>query len=160
MAEADIAVPLAAFSKWFFSLAASDVDKFLAGTAAVPGVQDSEFLTGTWAKPGDRRQIVLADGNSATEEILERNPHRFKYEMWNLTNDVGRYIRYAVGDFMFSDGVKGTHIRWVYAFRPKRWPDGWFIRSFVHGDFQQFMEAALARVGAGATAAFSSSLRR
>lgn len=142
--ETDLPVSLGAFSRWFTEIGASGFGSFMTGTSAVPGVVHSELLNGSWSKPGDRRRVVFADGNSSLEEIImERRPHVFRYEVWNLTNDTGRYITYALSEFEFSDSKQGTHIRWTYSFQPKLWPDGLFIQSFVRGDFRQFLGIAL-----------------
>jgi hypothetical protein len=149
--DTDLPISLPAFSRWFAETGAPRFGSFLVGTEAVPGVVRTEALRGVWNKPADRRRIVLADGNSGVEEIIINDaPHLFRYEVWNLTNTIGRYTSYAIGEFEFSGNEQGTHIRWTYSFRPKVWPDGWFIRSFVHTDFRQFMESALAMMRARA----------
>jgi polyketide cyclase/dehydrase/lipid transport protein len=149
--ESELAVPLNRFLGWFTEIGASQFASFMTGTRTVPGAVRSDPLTGSWRKVGDRRRIVFADGNSAIEEItVDQKPQLFQYEMWNLTNDMGRYITYGLADFSFSGSDQGTHIRWTYSFRPLAWPDGWFISRVVHEDFRQFMEATLAAMQARA----------
>jgi hypothetical protein len=149
--ESDLAVPLNRFPGWFTEIGAPQLPSFMTGTSAVSGVARSEALIGSWRKVGDRRRIVFADGKSAIEEItVDQKPQLFQYEMWNLTNDMGRYITYGLADFSFSGGDQGTHIRWTYSFRPLAWPDGWFISRAVHEDFRQSMEATLAAMEAKA----------
>jgi hypothetical protein len=153
----DLPVPLDQFSKWFAQKGASEFSVFMTGTSshfplpslrssssAVPGAVRSDALIGSWKNIGDRRRVVFADGSSALEEITaDQLPQRFQYEVWNLTNDTGRYITYALSEFRFSGSDRSTHIRWEYSFSPKGLPDGWFISRFVHEDFRQFMEATL-----------------
>lgn len=147
--ESDLPVPLAVFTRWFAASGAPEVAPYLVGTPGVPGVARTESLTGMWAKPGDRRRIEFTDGNSAVEEIIvDQMPNLFQYEVWNLTNKIGRYTSYAVGEFAFSGNQQNTHVRWTYSFRPRAWPDGWFIRSFVQTDYRHFMESALATMRA------------
>jgi hypothetical protein len=166
----DLPVPLEPFSKWFAEKGAAEFSVFMTGTSshfplpslrssssAVPGAVRSDALIGSWKNVGDRRRVVFADGSSALEEITaDQLPQRFQYEVWNLTNDTGRYITYALSEFRFSGNDRGTHIRWEYSFSPKGLPDGWFISRFVHEDFRQFMEATLTamQVSGGAARAF------
>ncbi len=143
--EADFRIPLAAFTQWFSISGAPHLGAYLVGTPTVPGVARTESLIGTWHEPGDRRRIVFIDGHSAVEEIIQSpQPQQFRYVVWNLTNRTGRYTSYAVGEFSFSGNRQNTHIRWTYSFRPKVWPDGLLIRSFVQTDYRAFMATALA----------------
>ncbi len=163
--ESDLPVPLEQFSKWFAQKGAAEFSVFMTGASAVPpirliaqihnGAVRSDALIGLWRNVGDRRRVVFADGASALEEITnDQLPQCFQYEVWNLTDDTGRYITYALSEFRFSGNDRGTHIRWEYSFRPRGLPDGWFISRFVHEDFRQFMAATLTamQVQAGAEA--------
>jgi hypothetical protein len=155
--ESDLPVPLDQFAKWFAEKGAPEFSVFTNGTSslfplpslrssssAVPGEVHSDALIGSWSNVGDRRRVVFADGSSALEEITSHQlPQRFQFEIWNLTNDTGRYVTYALSDFRFSGSDRGTHVRWEYSFRPRGLPDGLFISRFVHEDFRQFMEATL-----------------
>ena len=152
--ESDMPVPLDQFSSWFTAQGAATYSVFMTGASATPPVRliaqihnnavRSDALIGSWKNVGDRRRVIFADGSSALEEITADQPQqRFQYEVWNLTNDTGRYISCSVSTFRFSANERGTHIRWEYAFHPTGWPDGWLISSFVHEDVRQFMEATL-----------------
>lgn len=156
--EADFPVPLDQFAEWFSEKGTVGFSVFLNGNSSLfpipslrasssplPGAGHNDELIGSWRNVGDRRRVVFADGSSALEEITtDRLPRRFQYEVWNLTNDTGRYITHALADFRFSGDERGTHIRWEYSFHPKGLPDGLFISRFVHDDFRQFMQATLA----------------
>ncbi|WP_213775829.1 SRPBCC family protein [Bradyrhizobium sp. dw_78] len=149
--ESDLAIPLDRFVNWFTTIGAPQFASFMTGTPAVSGAARSDPLIGSWRKVGDRRRVVFADGKSEIEEITaDQKPELFQYEMWNLTNDMGRYITYGLADFSFAGRESGTHIRWTYSFRPLAWPDGWFISRVVHEDFRQFMETTLAAMQARA----------
>ena len=164
--EFDLQVPLDQFAQWFVQKGAPEFSVFMTGNAShfplpslrssysgVPGAARSDALIGSWKTVGDRRRVIFADGTSALEEMTAvQLPRRFQYEVWNLTNDTGRYINYALSDFRFSGSDRGTHIRWEYSFRPEGLPDGWFISRFVHEDFRQFMEATLTAMGKQARA--------
>jgi hypothetical protein len=163
----DLPVPLGQFLKWFAEKGAPEFSVFLNGTssyfplpslrsssATEPGPVRSEALIGSWIDVGDRRRVIFADGSSALEEITsDELPQRFQYEVWNLTNDTGRYITYALSDFRFTGSGRVTHIRWEYSFRRRGLPDGMFISRFVHEDVRQFMEATLRAMQVQALAA-------
>lgn len=143
--ESDIPVSAQAFAQWFHERGAPRASAYLSSTPTVPGVARIEPLIGTWQVPGDRRRVVFTDGNSAVEEIIQSaQPQQLRYVVWNLTNRMGRYTSYAVGEFAFSGDLQRTHVRWTYSYRPKLWPDGLFIRSFVRTDYRDFMASSLA----------------
>ncbi|MVT50740.1 hypothetical protein GPL17_09580 [Bradyrhizobium yuanmingense] len=141
--ETEIQAPLAAVTTWFADRGAAAFGSFLTGTDNVPGVVSTELLSGGWSKPGDRRRVVFSDNNSALEEITDRKPQLLQYQIWNLTNRTGRYIRYAVSELEFIGNGQATRVRWTYSFRPKIWPDGYLIRTYVQNDFRRFMEVGL-----------------
>jgi hypothetical protein len=159
-ATVDVPVPLARFSGWFAQAGATSLASFLTGTATVPGIVRTEALGESWARPGDRRRVVFADGNSAIEEILEIGTQGFRYEIWNLTSDTGRFITYALGDIALSELPSGTRIVWTTAFAPKAQPpDGWFIRSYVRDEFGPFMQMGLDAMGRRAVADLAPAVR-
>ncbi|WP_157783738.1 SRPBCC family protein [Bradyrhizobium liaoningense] len=140
--ETEIQAPLASVTTWFADRGAA-FGSFLTGTDSVPGVVSTESLSGAWSKPGDRRRVVFSDNNTALEEITDRKPQLLQYQIWNLTNRTGRYIRYAVSELEFMGNGQATRVRWTYSFRPKIWPDGYLIRPYVQNDFRKFMEVGL-----------------
>ena len=143
-ASIDVPVPLVAFSHWFDQRGSPELGSFLKGTATVPGVVRSEPLIGGWHDPGDRRKLIFADGASALEQILDKGLLRIRVEMWNLRNDTGRYIAYAVDEFTLSETPTGTRVTWTTDFEPKvQPPDGWLIRSEVLTDYREFMQQGL-----------------
>jgi hypothetical protein len=153
--ELDIPIPVDQFSKWFSETGASEFSVFMTGSSALIPIHlignvlptdatRSDALIGSWRNAGDRRRVVFPDGTHALEEItVDQLPQRFQYEVWDVTNDTGRYVAYARSEFRFSERGQRTHISWEYSFRPKGLPDGWFISRFVHEDFRPFMEATL-----------------
>ncbi len=91
--QSDIPMSFNSFSDWFRARGAPEFALFMTATSAIHGAVRSDPLIGSWREVGDRRRIVFADGNSAIEEIVvDQRPQRFQYEMWNLTNDTGRYV--------------------------------------------------------------------
>jgi hypothetical protein len=139
----DIEAPVAKVEKWFGDTGARAFSSF-GGTDTVPGAVRAEPLSGNWHKQGDRQRLVFSDGNSEIAELTDRKPDLLQYAVWNSTSRIGRYTSYAVSEIEFSGTGQTTRVHWTYAFKPKMWPDGWFIRSYVQNDFRQFMAGALA----------------
>jgi hypothetical protein len=136
--EGDVPIAAADYCDSFQKTPLEDI--LTVRTANIPRVTRTEPLRGTWWTPGARRRVVLEDGNSAVEEIIGRQcPGTFRYEVWNYTNDAGKYVKYAVGEFVVSPHQGATHVRWTYWFRPRGWPATWLLGSFVHGEYHDFM---------------------
>jgi hypothetical protein len=160
IATVDIQIPPATFSHWFAQTGIANLAIFLTGTTGVSGAVRAEALRGSWGKPGDRRRVLFADGNSEIEEILEVGPQVLRYEIWDLTNETGRFITYALAEFTITEVPSGTRLVWTYAFQPKlQPPDGWFIRSYVENDFKSFMRASLAILSQRAVADLAPTIR-
>lgn len=107
----------------------------------------TEPLTGSWGAPGSRRRVVLADGNTALEELIEdRRPDLYLYEVWNFTSAAGKYVRYAVGRFEITGDANTS-------FRPSGRVSAHFAGRFVHGEYHEFMENGLNAIRARAIAA-------
>ncbi len=120
------------------------LEDVLFGSKHIPRVVRTEPLTGVWGAPGSRRRVVLEDGNTALEELIEdRRPALYLYEVWNFTSADGKYVRYAVGKFEVTGDAKNAHVRWTYSFRPSGWPASWFAGRFVHGEYHEFMQNGL-----------------
>jgi hypothetical protein len=139
--EIDMPVSLEAYNRFADSV---PLEKVLVGTKQIPRVVRTEPLKGVFGQPGSRRRVVLEDGNTALEEVIEKQPGSFRYVVWNFTSSAGRYIAYAEGHFVMSENAQGTHIRWSYAFRPRSGFDGLLITSFVHHEYHAFMERGMA----------------
>jgi hypothetical protein len=83
----------------------------------IPGVRGTRALTGPWDTPGSRRTVVLGDGHTAREQVLEwRRPARFRYQVDHVSGPFGKLFEYAVGTWDFSTAPPGSRLRWTYAF--------------------------------------------
>ena len=112
--------------------------------------------------PGSRRRVVLADKNTALEElVVDNRPELYQYEVWNFSASNGRYIAYAVGQFECTEiegpeHARWTHVKWTYSFHPTKTGSLPVIRqyltSFVHGEYHAFMTNGLAAIREAATA--------
>lgn len=143
----EVAVPRARYVREFL---ATDLRVFLPGTKKLPGVRRTEAVTtALYPAVGSVRRVVLADGNSAEEEVLEQDERHLKYLVARYTSPQAAPIAYGVGEFVFDDaGPAATRITWTYSFKllDDRFPGTWgalgrtFFRiGFLNGDYADFM---------------------
>jgi hypothetical protein len=135
----------------FDVLVAEDVlPKILRRWGPVPAVVGTRDLSGPWNTPGSQRTVVLGDGSTAREEVLEwERPAHFRYRVDSFTSPLGRMVDHAIGDFRFEPGSAFT---WTYAFAPRR-GCGLLVRSFVRLAWSRYMsqcaDASVALAQAG-----------
>jgi hypothetical protein len=141
--EIDVPVPFTALSAWLQSSEIRGLQSFSVGTVRVARLERVEALTGTWSRVGDRRRAVFADGNTAVQELVYVGPDGVEYVEWNLTNDAGRYLRHVRHRVALTALGASTRVRWVSAFRPRPFPDGLLIRSYVRDDYTDYLRATL-----------------
>ena len=77
------------------------------------------------------------------QELVDVGPQGVEYVEWNLTNDAGRYLRHVRHRIELTARGPSTHVRWVSAFRPRPFPDGMLIRSYVRDDYAEYLRATL-----------------
>jgi hypothetical protein len=102
----------------FDVVVAEDVlPKVLHRWGPIPGVTGTRDNTGPWDQPGSSRIVVLADGNTAREQVLDwMRPTRFAYRVDAFTGAFGRAVDHAVGSWEFTDTGRGSAFRWTYTF--------------------------------------------
>jgi hypothetical protein len=145
----DVAIPKSVFVPAFFY--EGKLSEFIPGTPAIPGVHHTESLTAlSYPEVGSVRLVCLNDGNSAEEEVLERDESHLRYLVSNYTSRQADPVEYAIGEFNFSPIEGGTHVVWSYAFklRPRQFPGSWnalgrtlFRLSFLNADYADFMDS-------------------
>jgi hypothetical protein len=123
--------------RMFDTLVAEDVlPKILHRVGPVPAVTGTRDLTGPWDTPGSQRTVVLGDGSTAREEVLEWvRPERFRYRVDAFTSPIGRLADHALGDFRFS----ATGFEWTYAFAPRNAAAALVLRPFVRFAWSRYM---------------------
>jgi hypothetical protein len=102
----------------FDVVVAEDVlPKVLRRWGPIPGVTGTRDNTGPWDQPGSRRTVVLDDGNTAREQVLDWvRPSRFEYRVDGFSGAVGRLVDHAIGSWEFTDTGGGAAFRWTYTF--------------------------------------------
>ncbi|HMH59630.1 MAG TPA: SRPBCC family protein [Galbitalea sp.] len=86
----------------------------------LPAVLEVRNQTGTWDKPGQTRTLMLSDGGSVVERIMNVEPHGFfAYNLTDFTKIFGKLVDHARAEWTFSEVAGGTTIHWSYTFFPK-----------------------------------------
>lgn len=121
----------------FDVLVAEDVlPKILHRWGPVPAVTGTRDVSGPWDEPGSTRTVVLGDGSTACEEVLEwERPVRFRYRVDSFTSPLGRLVDHAIGEFRFEPGSRFV---WTYSFAPRRGA-GMPVRAFVRVAWSRYM---------------------
>jgi len=132
------------------------LEGLLPGTGRIPAVVGTAALNDTpFPQPGARRQVMLADGSTATEEVIENTPASyFSYKVWGYTLRTARPIRYGKGEFWYepADHGQATTLRWRYSFRLRsdRFPGmlgplGRFLftKLFLDRSYATFMRSSM-----------------
>lgn len=147
--ETDIAVPPDRLLPWLVNV---PLERILLGTEKLAGIERTDVLSLSWGGPGARRRVVLRDGNTSLEELLlVEEGQRFRYVVWNFTNEARRAVQYAVGEFNFTPTSTGTHLRWTYRFRGNGWPTEGILKDFVEEDFAGYMKVGMEHIKAEST---------
>ncbi|HET6970892.1 MAG TPA: SRPBCC family protein [Phenylobacterium sp.] len=146
---------------------AMPLTELVQATAGLPGVQAEHDLTsGGYGQPGSRHLVLLTDGTTITEQIVdyERTAalYRFSYVVWNYSTPAARPIHYALAEFRYAaEGEGRTRARWTYSFalRRDRFPGmlgglgNWLLKTaLLDRAYAQLMKGGLGRVKARAEA--------
>jgi len=134
---------------------------FLPGTDKIAGVKETRTLTRSeFPEIGSMRQVILKDGESAKEQVLELRARYFKYRVSDYTLEQAKPIEYGTGEFWFVPLAENSLlVRWKYSFRLKGnfFPGnlGWLGRrlfkwSFLDRDYAEFMNVGIHAIKAHA----------
>lgn len=138
---AEIPLPPADLLAWIVQV---PLERVLLGTDDLAAVARTEPLTDGWGQPGDRRRVVLEDGNTALEELVDYVPgSHFDYVVWNFTNEAGSATGYAAAQFAVEEIPGGTRLSWTYRFQEQDWLTGAFLRRYVATTYRAYMERCM-----------------
>ncbi|MBC8067414.1 MAG: SRPBCC family protein [Deltaproteobacteria bacterium] len=146
----EVAAPRDAFVAAFL---AAPLERFITGAKSLPGVHHTEPLTPAhYPAVGSVRLVVLADGHTAHEEVLDCDRGRLRYFVTRYTTPQARPIEWGLGEFTFTPAGATTQVRWRYSFklRSGTFP-GWlgglgralFRSRFVEPEYAPFMAAVV-----------------
>jgi hypothetical protein len=150
--EARIGVPAFTLYDWFVPV---PLEAVLPGGGGLAGVERTDNLAGpAWGLDGARRRVVLKDGSSAFEAIVQAaRPRLFRYQVWGFTGLPGLLLDHAQGRFVFDEAGEGaTKLSWSYAFCPRAKITAPLVRRFVRTQFSGFMREGLLAMKAKAEA--------
>ena len=147
--EKDVSRPLEEVMK----SAARPLEQAIRPTKDLPGVSGTFRLSnGPYGSVGARRLVCLTDGSTAVEEVLLTDSNdgsqRFRYVVWNYTNEKFRDVEYAVGEFIRTQPAPDkTHVHWTYRFALKNGlsarEKARFQRIFLEQQFAEWMRNVL-----------------
>ncbi|HEY6313952.1 MAG TPA: SRPBCC family protein [Streptosporangiaceae bacterium] len=153
--EEQTAIPLPP-EEVYARLNGAPLEGLIPGTGRIPAVVGTAALNDIpFPHPGARRRVMLADGNTATEEVIQNTPGGyFSYKVWGYTLSTARPIRYGKGEFWYlpADESRATTLRWRYSFklRGDRFPGmlgpfGRFVftKVFLDRAYATFMKSAM-----------------
>jgi len=127
--------------KWIINV---PLEKVLLGTEKIARVTHSGPLSRGFGYPASRRRVVLEDGNTALEEVIEvENGKSFRYMVWNFTNSARLATDYALAEFRITENSGGSLLTWTYSFQKKNDLTGFMLRRFVENDFTGYMQVCM-----------------
>jgi hypothetical protein len=114
----------------------------------VPGVRNTESLSGPWHVPGSTRIVRLTSGAAVREEVTGwQRPSTFSYRVTALPRPLSSLAREAVGLWSFEGDEERSRLIWTYSFEPA---GGWAIpllRAFVATQWAGYMRRCAERCG-------------
>jgi hypothetical protein len=85
----------------------------------LPAVLEVRNQTGPWDAVGQTRQLMLSDGGSVIEHLVQVDkPGLFVYELSDFQKLFGSLVSGARAEWEFTAEGAGTRIRWTYTFHP------------------------------------------
>jgi hypothetical protein len=134
-------------ARLFDVVVAEDVlPKVLHRWGPIPGVRGTAGLTGPWDTPGSSRTVLLEDGSTARETLLQwKRPSAFAYRVEAMTNPLGRLVDHAHGTWEFTATPGGSRFAWTYAFTPTGRIAAPLIRAFVAIAWARYLQGCADR---------------
>jgi hypothetical protein len=160
----EVAMPRKDFLTAFLN---SPLQRFIQGTADLPGVDHTEPLTERrFPQVGSIRLVVLNDGATAHEEVLTCDENHLRYRVNNYTSEAAKPIEWGLGEFTFQSigsniptestrAAEKTSVTWRYSFklRDDRFPGSLgalgrtlFSRLFFRSKYAPFMRAQIVEI--------------
>ena len=113
-------------------------------TPRIPAISELLPVEGLFPNQGAVRRVILEDGNSVVERVLENSDTVFSYQIWGFTASNARALNHIKGEFRYVEiDQDTTEVTWTYAIAPRAFLVRPFIRNFLKNDFAPFMESGL-----------------
>jgi hypothetical protein len=134
---------------------------FLPGTDKLAGVETTKSLTkNEFPEAGSVRRVILKNGETANEEVVELQTGYFRYKVTDYTTEQAKPLEYGVGEFRFIPVTENSFLLcWKYSFKLKedKFPGnigcigrGIFKKIFVDSDWAEYMDSSINAIQAHA----------
>ena len=127
----------------FETVAPVDVAAVYKRWGPFPATREAKDQTGAWDAAGQTRTLLLSDGTTLHEHLLEYDHgHSFAYDVTRITNSLGKLVFGVHGDWSFIPDGSGTVMRWTWEFKPR--PGCYLpVRLLLTPLFRKYMQAAI-----------------
>ncbi|MGU3432152.1 SRPBCC family protein [Actinomycetes bacterium M1A6_2h] len=93
---------------------------FLHRFGPIPAVRDVRGQDGPWERVGQVRTVVLADGTSMSEELVQvDSPTVFAYRLTELGGPFGLLVDHVDGRWQFDGVGDHTAVTWQWSLYPR-----------------------------------------
>lgn len=127
--------------------------EFFRGFGPIPAIDCVRPLSQPALAAGARREVVLVDGSTLLEEIVEfERPLRHRYRIERFGPPLSHLLRTGEGSWTFADEAGGARVSWSYQYElASLWMlpvAALFVKVLMHGA----MHHAVERIGQWGTA--------
>ncbi|MGB3770906.1 MAG: SRPBCC family protein [Rhodococcus sp. (in: high G+C Gram-positive bacteria)] len=113
-------LPLAVEDAFPRTLASDLPSLFRRGHGPIPAIRGVRGQTGSWDRAGQTRTIVLANGATMHEELIEVvHPTHFTYRITEMTGAFSLLVEHAEGRWQFGPHGDGCRVTWQWIIHPK-----------------------------------------
>lgn len=92
---------------------------FTERAGAIPPIKECTGQDGRWDTVGKTRTVVLADGSSNLETLVEYSrPGNYRYRLSDVTGPMKALVAGVDGQFSFVPEGGGTRVTWSWSIRP------------------------------------------
>lgn len=112
-------VPVSAESAWTGILDAPLETLFTERAGLIPPIRECTGQEGGWDAVGKSRTVVLADGSSNLETLVEYSrPGTYRYQLRDFTGPMKALVETVEGQFSFVAEGDGTRVTWSWKIHP------------------------------------------
>jgi hypothetical protein len=123
-----------------------DVPAIVQKRGMLPGVKSLSGATSAWSTAGQKRKLILTDGSTAEETLIEIGPSSYKYRVGGLTGPFKFLVKEMNASFEVEPRKDGSFMTWTYAFTPTSPLAGPIVSFIADALWPQWMDAALERM--------------
>lgn len=92
---------------------------FTSRSGPIPPIKECTGQDGGWDAVGKTRTVVLADGSSNLETLVEySSPGNYRYQLTDFTGPMKALVARVEGQFSFVAEGAGTRVTWSWKIHP------------------------------------------